>query len=80
MWLNVETGIDALEALLTEALQGLDGERDHAELVHVWSLFSYGVANFRARFEDVANAARESLRMNGSPAGTAGARTRSRWP
>ena len=62
VWLNVETGIDALEALLTEALQGLDGERDHAELVHVWSLFSYGVANFRARFEDVANAARESLR------------------
>ena len=62
MWLSVETGIETLEELLTEALQGLDGERDHAELVHVWGLFSYGVANFRARFEDVANAARESLR------------------
>ena len=61
-WLGVDPDIDALEELTDEALEKLDDERDHGELVHIWFVRGYGVANFHARFADVAHAAEESLR------------------
>jgi tetratricopeptide (TPR) repeat protein len=61
MTLTVDPQIDRLEQLANEALKQLDVERDHAELVHLWLVFSYGIANFHGRFEDVARADEQAL-------------------
>src|SRR5262249_55405955 len=62
MMLSGDPQLDVLEELATEALEQLDSGRDHAELVHLWSVLGFGVANFRGRFEDVARADEEALR------------------
>ena len=59
---GVDFRVDALEELTNEALSCLNDERDHAELVHVWFVRSFGVANFHARLEEMAHAAEEALR------------------
>src|SRR5262249_35250303 len=63
MALNPEPGtVDAIERFATEALELLDPERDHAELVHAWEVLGYAVANFHGRMEDGAHACEEALR------------------
>jgi class 3 adenylate cyclase len=59
---SVDPQVDLLEKLATEALEQLDGERDHAELIHLWFVFGYGIANFHGRFEDAARADEQALR------------------
>ncbi len=61
-WLTVDPDIDALERLAIDALAAFDDERDHAELAHAWFVLSYGVANFRARFGEMAHASEQALR------------------
>ena len=49
--------VDELERLAREALPLLERAGDHAGLGHVWDALGLGVANFRGRFEEWAQAA-----------------------
>jgi len=61
-WLAPDPDIDELERLATEALPLLEQAGDHAGLVHAWRALGYGVANFRGRWDDWAEAAEQALR------------------
>ena len=57
-----DPAVDELERLARKALPPLVQAGNHAGLVHVWYALSFGVANFRGRFEDCAHAAEQALR------------------
>jgi class 3 adenylate cyclase/tetratricopeptide (TPR) repeat protein len=56
-----DPAIDDLELLARRALPLLEQADDHAGLVHVWWVLGFGVANFRGRWEDWAQAAEQTL-------------------
>src|SRR6266545_2411475 len=56
-----DPAVDELEALAQRALPLLEQAEDHAALVHVWRMLDPGVANFRGRWEDWAQAAERAL-------------------
>ncbi len=56
-----DPAVDELEALARKALPLLERAEDHAALVHVWRMLGFGVANFRGRWEDWAQAAERAL-------------------
>ena len=56
-----DPAVDELEALAQRALPLLEQAEDHAALVHVWRMLGFGVANFRGRWEDWAQAAERAL-------------------
>jgi class 3 adenylate cyclase/tetratricopeptide (TPR) repeat protein len=64
-WYAPDPSIDELEALTRKALTLLEGAGDHAGLVHVWSALGDGVANFRGRWDDWAEAAEHARRHAG---------------
>jgi class 3 adenylate cyclase len=57
-----DPAIDELEALAQTALPLLERADDHAGLVHVWWVLGMGVANFRGRWDNWAQAAEQALR------------------
>jgi class 3 adenylate cyclase/tetratricopeptide (TPR) repeat protein len=61
-WLASDPDIDELERLATEALPLLEQAGDHAGLAHAWRALGYGVANFRGRWDDWAEAGEQALR------------------
>jgi tetratricopeptide (TPR) repeat protein len=61
-WRAPDPDIDELERLATEALPLLEQAGDHAGLAHAWRALGYGVANFRGRWDDWAEAAEQALR------------------
>jgi len=56
-----DPAVDELEVLARKALPPLEEAEDHAALVHVWRMLGFGVANFRGRWEDWAQAAERAL-------------------
>jgi class 3 adenylate cyclase/tetratricopeptide (TPR) repeat protein len=60
-WFETDPDIDELEARALETLPLLEGTNEHAALVHVWQALGYGVANFRGRWGDWADAAEQAL-------------------
>jgi class 3 adenylate cyclase len=54
--------VDELERLARAALPLLEDAEDHAGLARVWIALGMGVANFRARYEERAQAAEQALR------------------
>ncbi len=70
-WFAPDPDIDELEQLARQALPMLERAGDHAGLVHVWRALGFGVANFRGRWDDWAQAsehARRHARLAGQPA------------
>ncbi len=61
-WFAPDPDVDELETLARKALPLLEQAGDHAGLVHVWSALGFGVANFRGRWDDWAEAAEQALR------------------
>jgi class 3 adenylate cyclase/tetratricopeptide (TPR) repeat protein len=61
-WFAPDPDVDELEALVGEALALAEQAGDHAALVHVWSALGFGVANFRGRWDDWAEAGEQALR------------------
>ena len=61
-WLASDPDIDELETLAKAALPLLEQAGDHAGLAHAWRALGYGVANFRGRWDDWAEAAEQALR------------------
>jgi tetratricopeptide (TPR) repeat protein len=61
-WFAADPDIDELERLAREALPLLERAGDHAGLVHVWRALGFGVANFRGRWDDWAEAAEQARR------------------
>jgi class 3 adenylate cyclase len=61
-WFAADPAVDELEELAWKALPLLEQAEDHAGLVHVWRALGYGVANFRGRWDDWAQAAEHALR------------------
>ena len=61
-WFAPNPDVDELETLARKALPLLELAGDHAGLVHVWSVLGYGIANFRGRWDDWAEAGEEVLR------------------
>ena len=61
-WLVPDPDVDELELLARKALPLLEQTEDHAGLVHVWTALGFGVANFRGRWDDWAQAAEQGLR------------------
>ena len=61
-WFEPDPDIDEVETLALQALPLLERTGDHAGLVHVWRWLGYGVANFRGRWGDWAQAAERALR------------------
>jgi class 3 adenylate cyclase/tetratricopeptide (TPR) repeat protein len=61
-WYVPGPAIDELETLAREAIPLLEEAGDHAGLVHVWSALGDGVANFRGRWDDWADAAEQARR------------------
>jgi class 3 adenylate cyclase len=61
-WFVSDPDLDELEQLAREALSLLEQAEDHAGLVHVWTALGFGVANFRGRWDDWAQAAEQALR------------------
>jgi class 3 adenylate cyclase/tetratricopeptide (TPR) repeat protein len=57
-----DPAVNEVEELARKALPLLEQAEDHAGLVHVWNALGYGVANWRCRFEDWAQAAEQVLR------------------
>jgi hypothetical protein len=71
-WFRPDPDIDELEQLARRALPLLEHAGDHAGLVHVWRALGYGVANFRGRWDDWAEASEHALRharLAGQPSG-----------
>jgi class 3 adenylate cyclase/tetratricopeptide (TPR) repeat protein len=69
-WSAPDPDIDELEQLARQALPVLEHAGDHAGLVHVWEALGFGVANFRGRWDDWAQAserARRHARLAGQP-------------
>jgi len=56
-----EPAVDKLERLAHAAVPLLEQAQDHAALARVWDALGYGVANFRGRFEEWAQAAKQAL-------------------
>ena len=61
-WYVPDPSVDELETQARKALTLLENARDHAGLVHVWSALGDGVANFRGRWDDWAEAAEQARR------------------
>jgi class 3 adenylate cyclase/tetratricopeptide (TPR) repeat protein len=61
-WFAPDPDIDELEQLARRALPLLERAGDHAGLVHVWRALGFGVANFRGRWDDWAQASEHALR------------------
>jgi len=61
-WFEPDPDVDELETLALQALPLLEQTGDHSGLVHVWRALGYGVANFRGRWGDWAQAAEQALR------------------
>jgi class 3 adenylate cyclase/tetratricopeptide (TPR) repeat protein len=61
-WYVPDPAIDELETLAREAIPLIAEAGDHAGLVHVWSALGDGVANFRGRWDDWADAAEQARR------------------
>jgi class 3 adenylate cyclase/tetratricopeptide (TPR) repeat protein len=61
-WFVPDPDVDELETLAGEALALAEEAGDHAGLVHVWSALGFGVANFRGRWDDWAQAGQQALR------------------
>jgi class 3 adenylate cyclase/tetratricopeptide (TPR) repeat protein len=61
-WFAADPDVDELEALAGNALALAEHAGDHAGLVHVWSALGDGVANFRGRWDDWAQAGEQALR------------------
>jgi class 3 adenylate cyclase len=61
-WFAPDPDIDELEQHARRALPLLEHAGDHAGLVHVWRALGYGVANFRGRWDDWAQASEHALR------------------
>ncbi len=61
-WFLPDPDIDELVTRARNALPLLEQSGDHAGLVHVWFALGYGVANFRARWDDWAHAGEQALR------------------
>ena len=59
--LSGEETIDDLERAARAALPLLDAAADHAGLARAWHALAYGVENARLRFEEMAQAAEQSL-------------------
>jgi class 3 adenylate cyclase/tetratricopeptide (TPR) repeat protein len=57
-----DPAIDEVETRARTALPLLERAGDHAGLVHVWDALTYGVANWRMRYEDYAHASEQALR------------------
>jgi class 3 adenylate cyclase len=57
-----DPAVDELERLARAALPLLEHEEDHAGLARVWDALGNGVANFRAGFEEWAQASEQALR------------------
>jgi tetratricopeptide (TPR) repeat protein len=60
--LAADADVDELETLAGAALPLLEQAGDHAGLAHVWDALAFGVANNRARFEEMAHASEEAIR------------------
>jgi class 3 adenylate cyclase len=70
-WFAPDPDIDEVEQLARRALPLLEQAEDHGGLVHVWRALGFGVANFRGRWDDWAQASRQALRharLAGQPA------------
>jgi tetratricopeptide (TPR) repeat protein len=61
-WYARDPSVDELETLACKAFTLLNPTGDHAGLVHVWSALGDGVANFRGRWDDWAQAAEQARR------------------
>jgi class 3 adenylate cyclase len=61
-WYAPDPSVDDLETQARKALALLENAGDHAGLVHVWSALGDGVANFRGRWDDWAEAAEQARR------------------
>jgi class 3 adenylate cyclase len=61
-WFVPDPDVDELEKLAGGALAALEEREDHAGLVHAWGILGLGVANFRGRWDDWANAGQQALR------------------
>jgi class 3 adenylate cyclase len=61
-WFAADPDIDEVEQLARRALPLLEQAEDHRGLVHVWRALGFGVANFRGRWDDWAQASRQALR------------------
>ena len=57
-----DPAIDEVETRARTALPLLEQADDHAGLVHVWDALTYGVANWRCRYEDYAHGSEQALR------------------
>jgi tetratricopeptide (TPR) repeat protein len=69
-WFLPDPDIDELERVAFSALPLLEQGENHAGLVHVWGALGYGVANFRARWDDWTHAGEQALhhaRLAGLP-------------
>jgi len=62
VFFSTDPAVDELERLARTVLPPLEQAKDDAGLVHVWYALGFGVANFRGRFEDFAQAAEQALR------------------
>jgi class 3 adenylate cyclase/tetratricopeptide (TPR) repeat protein len=61
-WFAPDPDIAELERLARQALPLLERAGDHAGLAHVWRALGFGVANFRGRWDDWAQASEHALR------------------
>ena len=57
-----DPAIDEVETRARRALPLLEQADDHAGLVHVWDALTYGVANWRCRYEDYAHGSEQAVR------------------
>ncbi len=61
-WLVRDPDVGELQTVAHSALELLEAQADHAGLVYVWTALGFGVANFRGRWDDWAQASEQVSR------------------